>query len=102
MELSLIVQGIIIGLTLAVPVGPISLLCIHRTVADGVPFYLEDGTGKVLVDAHGAECDLIRTAWRETGGISLQGIFEAFRDIHSPPRFLVDDNELINYAASLS
>jgi hypothetical protein len=74
----------------------------HRIVAEGVPFYLEDGTGKVLVDARGAECDLIRTAWRETGGVSLQGIFEAFRDIHSPARFLVDDNELINYAHSLS
>ncbi len=74
----------------------------HRTVAEGVPFYLEDGTGKVLIDAHGAEYDLIRTAWRETGGISLQGIFQTFREIHSPMRFLVEDNELINYAQSLS
>ena len=73
-----------------------------RTVAEGVPFYLDDGTGKVRVDAHGAECELIRTAWRETGGISLQGIYEAVRDLHSPPRFLVDDCELINYAESLS
>jgi len=67
-----------------------------------VPFYLEDGTGKVLMDAHGAEYDLIRTAWRETGGISLRGIFETFRQIHSPMKFLVEDNELINYAESLS
>jgi hypothetical protein len=74
----------------------------HWTDAGGVPFYLEDGMGKVLVDAHGAEYDLIRTAWRETGGISVRGIFEAFRDIHAPPRFLVDDNELISYAGSLS
>ena len=75
----------------------------HRlTVADGVPFYLDDGTGNVLVEAHGAEFELIRTAWRETGGISLRGIVEAFRDIHAPPRFLVDDNELIGYAASRS
>src|SRR5712692_1830816 len=73
-----------------------------RTVADGVPFYLEDCTGKVLMDAHGAEYDLIRTAWRETGGISLRGIFETFRQIHSPMKFLVEDNELINYAESLS
>jgi len=74
----------------------------HWTDANGVPFYLDDGTGKVLVDAHGAEYDLIRTAWRETGGASLRGIFEAFRDLHSPPRFLVDDSELIGYAHSLS
>jgi len=74
----------------------------HKTAAEGVPFYLEDGTGKVLMDAHGAECDLIRTAWRETGGISLQGIFETFRQIRAPMKFLVDDSELINYAESLS
>ncbi len=74
----------------------------YRTVAEGVPFYLEDGTGKVLMDAHGAEYDLIRTAWRETGGISLRGIFEALREIHSPMRFLVDDDGLINYAESLN
>jgi hypothetical protein len=37
------------------------------TDADGAKFYLEDGTGKVLVDAHGAEYDLIRTARVETG-----------------------------------
>lgn len=36
--------------------------------ADGVKFYLEDGSGKVLVDAHNAEYDLIRTARVETGG----------------------------------
>lgn len=74
----------------------------HLTDADGVPFYLEDSTGKVLVDAHGAECDLIRTAWRSTGMISPRGIFEAFRDLGAPMRFLVDDNELISYAESLS
>jgi hypothetical protein len=38
------------------------------TDANGVRFYLEDGTGKVLVDARGAEYDLIQTAKVETGG----------------------------------
>lgn len=38
------------------------------TDANGVRFYLEDGTGKVLVDAHGAEYDLIQTGKVETGG----------------------------------
>jgi len=73
-----------------------------KTVTEGVPFFLDDGTGKVLVDAHGAELDLIRTAWRETGGISLRGIYEAFRDLYGPMRFAVDDCELINFAESLS
>jgi threonine/homoserine/homoserine lactone efflux protein len=35
MDLSLFIQGMIIGLTLAVPVGPIALLCIQRAVNDG-------------------------------------------------------------------
>ena len=35
-----------------------------KTDADGVPFYLEDGTGKALVNAQGAEYDLIQTARR--------------------------------------
>jgi len=37
------------------------------TDAQGVKFYLEDATGKVLVDAHGAEYDLIRAGRVETG-----------------------------------
>jgi hypothetical protein len=44
------------------------------TDADGVRFYLEDGTGKVLVDAHNAEYDLIQNARVDTGrggGLSL-------------------------------
>jgi hypothetical protein len=35
--------------------------------ADGPKFYLADNTGKVLVDAHSAEYDLIQTARVETG-----------------------------------
>ena len=34
----------------------------HRTDMDGVSFYLTDATGKVLVDAQGAEFDLPRSA----------------------------------------
>jgi hypothetical protein len=39
------------------------------TDADGVRFYLEDKSGKVLVDAHNAEYDLIQAAKVTTGGI---------------------------------
>jgi len=39
----------------------------YRTDADGVRFYLEDVSGKVLVDARGAEFDLLRSARREIG-----------------------------------
>jgi hypothetical protein len=37
------------------------------TDTDGALFYVEDQTGKVLVDAHGAELDLIRSGYLETG-----------------------------------
>jgi len=42
------------------------------TDANGVRFYLEDATGKVLVDAQGAEYDLIQTAKRETAAATTR------------------------------
>jgi hypothetical protein len=45
----------------------------YRTDADGVKFYLQDNSGKALVDAHGAEYDLVQTARREMGGGSYLG-----------------------------
>ena len=43
----------------------------YRTDTNAVRFYLEDATGKVLVDSRGAEYDLVRRAKREIGGFSL-------------------------------
>jgi threonine/homoserine/homoserine lactone efflux protein len=51
MELSPFLQGIIIGLTLAVPVGPISLLCIRRTIADGRLHGIISGFGVATGDS---------------------------------------------------
>jgi threonine/homoserine/homoserine lactone efflux protein len=51
MELSPFVQGIIIGLTLAVPVGPISLLCIRRAIADGRLHGIISGCGVATADS---------------------------------------------------
>ena len=45
------------------------------TDADGPRFYLADGTGKVLVDAHKAEFDLIQTARIETRGSGWGSLF---------------------------
>jgi threonine/homoserine/homoserine lactone efflux protein len=50
-DLSLFIQGIIIGLTLAVPVGPISLLCIQRTIADGRLHGIFSGLGVATADS---------------------------------------------------
>jgi threonine/homoserine/homoserine lactone efflux protein len=51
MEYSLFVQGIIIGLTLAVPVGPLSLICIQRTVKEGRLHGIFSGMGVATADS---------------------------------------------------
>ncbi len=51
------------------------------TDADGPKFYLEDPSGKVLVDAHQAEYDLLQTARVETGGGLASTLRRAFPSI---------------------
>ncbi len=45
----------------------------YKTDCNGLPFYLDDGTGKALVVPFGAEYDLIQSAKRETGGFGSSG-----------------------------
>jgi threonine/homoserine/homoserine lactone efflux protein len=51
MDFSLFIQGIIIGLTLAVPVGPIALICIQRTLTDGKLHGIFSGIGVATADS---------------------------------------------------
>ena len=51
MDLSLFIQGMIIGLMLAVPVGPIALLCIQRAVTDGRLHGIVSGLGVATADS---------------------------------------------------
>ncbi len=51
MDISLFVQGIIIGLTLAVPVGPLALICIQRTVSEGRLHGIFSGIGVATADS---------------------------------------------------
>jgi len=72
--------------------------------AEGTRFYLEDATGKVLVDAHGAEYDLIQTAKRETGrgiGGSLGRLFGGSRDSSLATGSWVSESDLLIYAESV-
>jgi hypothetical protein len=46
----------------------------YGTEADGVRFYLEDGSGRVLVDARGAEYDLERTCLREVASARASSV----------------------------
>jgi hypothetical protein len=75
------------------------------TDAQGVRFYLEDATGKVLVDAHGAEYDLIQTGKRETGGsfaASVGSLFGGTRDSSQATGSGVSESDLFNYVESLA
>lgn len=51
MDTSLFIQGMIIGLTLAVPVGPIALLCLQRAVTDGRLHGIVSGIGVATADS---------------------------------------------------
>jgi len=51
-ELPLYVKGLIVGLAIAAPVGPIALLCIQRTISGGWPAGLATGLGAALADSY--------------------------------------------------
>jgi hypothetical protein len=75
----------------------------YKTDADGAPFYLDDGTATVLVDAHGAELDLLQTCRRATGGSSLGigGLASLFgkKAVAAPAgASWVNDSDLVSYA----
>ncbi len=77
MDLSLLVQGFGLGFTIAIAVGPISLLVIRRTLADGRVVGLVSGLGVATADAtYGAIAAFGLTAlsdvlvdWRRALGI---------------------------------
>lgn len=50
-ELSYLVRGLAIGLAIAAPVGPIGVLCIRRTLAEGWLTGLVSGLGAATADA---------------------------------------------------
>jgi threonine/homoserine/homoserine lactone efflux protein len=51
MDLELLAKGLVIGLSIAAPVGPIGVLCIRRTLAEGMPSGFFSGLGAATADA---------------------------------------------------
>ena len=51
MDPTLVARGFVLGFTIAVAVGPISLLCIRRTLAEGRVVGLASGLGVATADA---------------------------------------------------
>jgi threonine/homoserine/homoserine lactone efflux protein len=49
--LSLLLTGVVLGFSIAAPVGPIGVLCIRRTLAEGRLFGLVSGLGAATADA---------------------------------------------------
>jgi threonine/homoserine/homoserine lactone efflux protein len=49
-DLSLFLRGLIIGISIAVPVGPIGILCIRRTLSDGKLAGFLSGLGAATAD----------------------------------------------------
>ena len=51
MDTSFLLRGLIIGFMIAAPVGPIGVLCIHRTLTEGKIHGLISGLGAATADA---------------------------------------------------
>lgn len=51
MDLTFLFRGLLIGFSIAAPVGPIGVLCIRRTLADGRAAGLVSGLGAATADA---------------------------------------------------
>ena len=51
MDISILLRGGLIGLSIAAPVGPIGVLCIRRTLAEGRLAGLVSGLGAATADA---------------------------------------------------
>jgi threonine/homoserine/homoserine lactone efflux protein len=51
MDVELLLKGLLIGFSIAAPVGPIGVLCIRRTLADGRVAGLVSGLGAATADA---------------------------------------------------
>lgn len=49
--MELLVRGIVLGLSIAAPVGPIGVLCIRRTLSEGRAFGFASGLGAATADA---------------------------------------------------
>jgi threonine/homoserine/homoserine lactone efflux protein len=50
-DTALFLKGFVIGLMVAVPVGPIGLLCVNRTISKGPSYGLASGLGVATADA---------------------------------------------------
>ena len=51
MPVNLFIQGIVFGFLIAVPVGPMALLCVNRILSGGFTYGLSSSLGVAAADA---------------------------------------------------
>ncbi len=102
MDLSFFLRGLVLGFSIAAPVGPIGLLCIRRTLARGRWIGLASGLGAASADAvYGAVAAFgltavtkfltgFETPLRVGGGIFL--VILGAKIFFTPPEQAEDDN----------
>jgi len=81
MDISLFTQGIFIGLTLAVPVGPISIICIQRSVTDGRLHGILSGIGVATADSFYAAITVLGLTFISGVIIAQQYLFRSVAGI---------------------
>ncbi len=69
-------EGVIMGVSVAAPVGPIGLLCIRRTLAGGMRAGLQSGLGAATADFLFAAVaamgfSIVRLPWLDTAGAAV-------------------------------
>lgn len=116
MDLSLFVRGVLVGMAIAVPVGPIGVLCVRRTIVRGPISGLVSGLGAALADtifgclaAFGltAVSDLLieHQNWLKLGGgafLCAIGLRSLTTDPQQPPRGPVDRTLLGDFASTFA
>ena len=107
MDYGLFIQGMIVGFTIAVPVGPISLVCIHRTVAGGRLHGIFSGLGVATSDSFYAAVAFLgmtavsgliignQTVFRLVAGIAL--VLVGIQVFRSVPAAVSDDPDPNSY-----
>ena len=111
MYISIALQSFLIGISIAAPVGPIGVLCIRRTLADGRLAGFISGLGAASADAfYGAIAAfgltfvsiflIQQNFWLKlVGGIFL--VFLGVRTILTPPKIRTHDLDSENTQSSL-
>jgi threonine/homoserine/homoserine lactone efflux protein len=116
MDLSLFLRGILVGVAIAVPVGPIGVLCVRRTILRGPISGLVSGLGAAVADTvFGCVAALGLTAvsdaliqhqtWLKLGGgafLCAIGLRSFTTDPKPPPRGPADRSLIGDFASTFA